>query len=190
MTEVFGWLGDAARGLLSIFPQRRIVKAGYGAVRHNPNGSFRVLGPGWFIFWPLFQELESFPIARQTSDIPKQPLVTKDGIAVSAGGVIRYSVKDVELFCVKNVNAFDDIDDVAQISIRDAVINNTFHRLQTARKGIDRMLTTNAGRRLASYGVEVHDVNLKGLAPAQLLHVVSDSQVPVLISPSKEADQS
>ncbi len=185
MSEVFGWFSDAARGLLSIFPQRRIVKAGHGAIRYGPGGGIEVLAPGWYVIWPIIQHFEDFPIMRQTTDVPKQPLVTKDGRTVTAGGVIRYSVSDVELFCVENFNTFDDIDDVAQIAIRDVVISHDFEILQTERKLIDLELRRTAQRRLKSYGVKVHDLNLKGLAPAQLVHIVSDGQSSALIQPKE-----
>ena len=184
MSEVFGWFSDAARGMLSIFPQRRIVKAGHAGVRYGPGGGIKVLPAGWYLYWPLLQKFEDFPVARQTTDVPKQPLVTLDGVTVTAGGVIRYSVRDFELFCVENFNTFDDIDDVAQIAIRDVVIRWNFDALQKQRGFVDAELRRAAQRRLRSYGVKVHDLNLKGLAPAQLIHIVTDSnQAPVLVQP-------
>lgn len=187
--EVFGWFGEAARGLMSVFPQRRIVKAGHAAVLYGPKGGIKVLGAGWFVIWPLFEQYEDFPVARQTADVPKQPLVTKDGRTVTAGAVIRYSVRDVERFCVENLNTFEDIDDVAQIAVRDVVISHTFEQLQTERTMIDEELRRMAQKRLTSYGVKVHDLNLKGLAPAQLIHIVSEGQAPAMIQPDKEASQ-
>lgn len=188
MGEVFGWLGDAARGLLSIFPQRRIVKAGHHAISYGPLGGIKIIGPGWYVIWPLFQQFEDFPTMKQTTDVPKQPLVTKDGRTVTAGGVIRYSVCDVELFCIENFNTFDDIDDVAQIAIRDVVISHDFSTLQNDRKHVDLELRRTAQRRLKSYGVKVHDLNLKGLAPAQLIHIVSDGHAPAMIQPKEVSE--
>src|SRR5690349_6297116 len=184
MSEVFGWFGDAARGVLSIFPQRRIVKAGHAGMIYGPKGGIRVLKAGWYIIWPMFQEYDDFPTARQTANVAKQPLVTKDGKVVTAGGLIRYSVRDVELSCVENYNTFDDIDDVAQVAIRDVIISHDFATLQSERKQIDEELRRNAQKRLTSYGVRVHDLNLKGLAPAQPIHIVSEGQSPALIQPN------
>ncbi len=189
MQEVFGWFGEAARGIMSVFPQRRIVRAGHAAVCYGPRGGTKVLGAGWFIIWPLFEQYEDFPIARQTADVPKQPLVTKDGRTVTAGAVIRYSVRDVERFCVDNLNTFEDIDDVAQIAVRDVVISHDFAALQSERAKIDEELRRMAQKRLTSYGVKVHDLNLKGLAPAQLIHIVTEGQAPALVQAKPEADQ-
>jgi len=185
--EVFGWIGEYARGILSVLPQRRIVRAGYGAVRYGPRGGIEVLGAGWYLLWPLFQEFEDFPVAKQTAEVPKQPLVTRDGRTVTAGAIIRYSVFDVERFCIKNLNSFDDVDDVAQIAVRDVVISHRFEDLQAQRERVDGELRSVAQRRLRSYGVRVHDLNLKGLAPAQLIHMVSDGQAPVLIQPQENS---
>jgi regulator of protease activity HflC (stomatin/prohibitin superfamily) len=186
MSEVFGWFGDAARGILSVFPQRRIIKAGHAGIRYGPRGGIDVLPAGWYFLFPLFQDFEQFPIARQTVDVAKQPLMTKDGKTVTAGGAMRFSVNDVHLFCIENYNTFEDIDDVAQVALRDVVISHTLEVLQTDRERLDRELRIRAQRRLRSYGVRVHEFNLKGLAPAQLIHVVSDSQVPVLIQNQQE----
>lgn len=181
MSEVFGWFGDAARGLLSVFPQRRIIRAGHAGIRYGPRGGIDVLPPGWYFFFPLFQDFEEFPIAWQTVDVAKQPLITKDGKTVTAGGAMRFRVDDVKLFCVDNYNTFEDIDDVGQVALRDVVISHTLEALQSDRDLIDRELRIRAQRRVRSYGVRVREFNLKGLAPAQLIHVVSDSQAPVLI---------
>lgn len=173
--EVFGWIGEYARGLLSILPQRRIVKAGHGAILYGPKGGIKVLGPGWYVVWLLFQEFEDFPIARQTRTIAKEPMVTQDGRVVSAGGIIRWSVEDLEAFCVDNLNTFDDVDDVAQIAIRDVIASHTYDVLLNNRKLTDKQLKSKAQRQLTSYGVRVHGMSLKSFAPAQIIHMVGDS---------------
>ena len=189
MSEVFGWFGDAARGILSIFPQRRIVKAGYGAIRYGPRGGFEVLEAGWYLLWPLIQEFEDFPVGNQTADVPKQFAQTLDGVSVSFGGVIRYRINDIERFAVKNINSFDDIDDVAQIAMRDQVCSKSLEILRRERMRLDGELKTAANKRLKSYGVRVIDLCMKGPAPAQLIHVISDSQQPVMIQQTKEDNQ-
>jgi hypothetical protein len=72
--------------------------------------------------------------------------------------------------------------------VRDVVIAHTFQTLQSERTMIDKELRRMAQRHLTSYGVKVYGLNLKGLAPAQLIHIVSDTpQAPVLLQSNQEA---
>lgn len=185
----FSWLGDMMGGLMKLLPRIRLVKAGHGAIRYSPRGKVEVLGPDLYLYWPVCQEFEDFPTASQTVDVAKLPLVTRDGVRVSAGGALTFEVVNLEKFCIHNWNSFDDVDDIAQIALRDVIRTHDFVEIQDDDSDqIDWKLRREAGRRLRRFGVRVNRLSLKGFAPCRLVHVVGDAGHTFVAPPKEEAE--
>lgn len=185
--SAFAWLGEFLKGMTSFIPRLRLVKAGHGAIRYSPRGKSEVLKPALYIYWPMVQAFEDFPTAGQTIEVPKQALLTKDLKTVSVGAAMTFEVEDLQAFCVDNWNTFDDVDDIAQVAVRDVVKEHTLAEIQTDPE-MDEKLRRAAQRRLRNYGVRVKRMAIKTFAPSQLIHVIGDQAPGVVLTQPPAGD--
>ena len=183
----FSWLGEFLKGMTSFIPRLRLVKAGHGAIRYSPRGKIEVLQAALYVYGPMIQAFEDFPTAGQTTEVPKQALLTKDLKTVSVGAAITFEIEDLQAFSVDNFNTFDDVDDIAQIAVRDVVKEHTLVEIQTDPE-MDEKLRKAAQRRLRNYGVRVKRMAIKTFAQSQLIHVIGDQAPMTLVQPQPAGD--
>ena len=94
------WLTNLIDRLLSIFPRIVIVAPDETGVRYTP-GIVRgihvtSLVPGWWLYWPLIQNIETIRCKTQVKDLRPQSVWTADRIEMTVSGAIRYRVRSAQ----------------------------------------------------------------------------------------------
>ncbi len=90
------WLTRLIDRLLSIFPRLVIVAPDEIGVRYTPGFVKGVhitsLVPGWWLYWPLIQNIETIRCKTQVKDLRPQSVWTSDRVEMTVSGAIRYRV--------------------------------------------------------------------------------------------------
>jgi len=172
MDSALGWLGDLARWLAAWVPRLLIVRATHGGVAFVHGRRVRVLRPGLRVYWPLVTEVDTCPVVRQVLNLPTQTLMTADGHAVVASGIVVYSVADVEAFLARNFDGDQAVADLALAALRKVVVSQALAQLQAGRRSVDGLLTREARRVLGDLGCDVEAVRLTDFAQARVLSLV------------------
>ena len=93
------WLTNLLNRLLSIFPRIIIVAPDEAGVRVTPNliRGVRVkdMAPGWWLVWPIIQQIDVIKIKTQIVDLRPQSVWTVDGKELVISGSIKYRVDSV-----------------------------------------------------------------------------------------------
>ena len=94
------WLTNLIDRLLSIFPRLVLIAPDEIGVRYTP-GIIRdvhviSLAPGWWIYWPLIQDIETIRCKTQVKDLRPQSVWTQDRIEMTVSGAIRYRVRSAQ----------------------------------------------------------------------------------------------
>jgi regulator of protease activity HflC (stomatin/prohibitin superfamily) len=92
--------------LLALLPEIKLVEPMEMGARITGGKRYRVVGPGWYMCWPVIQKVTTMDVVTQVVDLPPQSARTKDGHDVVVSGAIRYRINDVEkaLFAVQDVD--------------------------------------------------------------------------------------
>ena len=94
------WLTNLIDRLLSIFPRLVIVAPDETGVRYTPKLAGGVyimsLTPGWYLFWPLIQNIETIRCKTQVKDLRPQSVWTADRQDMTVSGAIRYRVRSAQ----------------------------------------------------------------------------------------------
>lgn len=94
------WLARFIDRLLSIFPRIKIIAPDELGVRYTPkrrNGiKVSELKPGWYIWLPLIQNIETIRCKTQIVDLRSQSVWTSDRQDMTISGAIRYRVKSAQ----------------------------------------------------------------------------------------------
>lgn len=94
------WLTNFINKLLTVFPRLVLIAPDELGVRCTPGWSSGVkvtpLSSGWWIFWPLIQQMETIRCKTQVKDLRPQSVWTQDRQDMTVSGAIRYRVRSAQ----------------------------------------------------------------------------------------------
>jgi regulator of protease activity HflC (stomatin/prohibitin superfamily) len=146
-----------------------------GGIKFVRGGKIKVCPPGGlYVYWPVITLYEHYPVVRQTDNLRTQTFVTADGKVVSVGGMIVYSVEDIEKAMTLTYSIIHTINDITVTSIHDVCCRLSYPDLTLKQRNrtLDTELKNAAFADLKEYGIKVWKVMLTDLAPCRVLKIV------------------
>jgi regulator of protease activity HflC (stomatin/prohibitin superfamily) len=95
------WLRQILDRLLSVFPQLALVNPDEGGVRITLGKWVKLLGPGWYFYWPIIQSIPIITVTPQVKDARVQSVWTLDQVDLCVSLAIKYRVKDAQAALLK-----------------------------------------------------------------------------------------
>ena len=143
--------------LLQIIDYQRAVVYRYGKVN-------RVGGPGWVFLWPGIETYNLVDLRVKTIDVPKQEVVTKDGIQVVIDAIVYLKVKKDNQSVVNSVIEVEDYSQAAQLyvisSLRDVVGSLPLSDVISNIEIINAKIKENLERISKDWGITVDSVEI------------------------------
>lgn len=177
MEGAFAWLSDLIGWFGKFFPNYRIVRATHGAVKFI-RGRVVHCPPGFYVYWPVTTEWDTYPIARQAVVLRPQTLTTSDQKTIVIGCVLSYRVVDV-LACLTKMFCPDETIEEISLGIANRVIaSKTWQELQESHRSgaLDAELKREARKALRQYGVSVLSASITDLAPCKVLKLMTGAK--------------
>ncbi len=177
MQGAFEWIGQIIAWFGAFVPRWVILDTTMGGVKFVGGKRAVALGPGIHWYWPARTNLQTYPIARQTDNLPSQILVTTDDKTVVISAMIVYQVEDIEMLLAHTYSAEKTIQDIGLSAIRRVCCRMSWADLKAEdQKGtLDTKLKNAAAAGLEDYGVLVLKTMLTDLAPARVLRLVQST---------------
>lgn len=173
MEAAFAWLGQIFEALLQFVPRRVIIRATEGGVKWSLWREPIEMKPGIRIYWPLITDIHVSNVARDSFNTPTQPLQTKDGKEVVAGGVVVYHINDViQAWGKQNIDPANTAQDITQAVIADVVSRHTHQYILEELCGkIEEEITAKARKQLRQFGVYVSRAGLAAFSTTHNQHI-------------------
>lgn len=168
MSSALDWIGDLVRYVANVVPRLVLIRSTHRAVKFV-RAEAREIGPGLHVWWPITTEIEVTPIVRQVISLDQQILETKDKRTVVADGVLVYEISDLTKFLVENFNADDNVKEIAQAALREAILSLDFSEINSGRVKLDHRLTARANDLLEPFGVVALSLKLQSFAAGQVV---------------------
>lgn len=106
--------------------------------------------------------------------------MTKDKHQVVVGGLVIYSITDVEAAVAENWDVSDTISDVTQTALVAVITTWPLEQLMDKiTTDLEKELTTATRERLKPYGVKVHKCSLTDFSTCRVLKLLGDGQVAI-----------
>jgi regulator of protease activity HflC (stomatin/prohibitin superfamily) len=138
------------------------------------NGKFvKVLGPGFHVKLPIFDEVISQHVVVTTLSLPAQSLYTKDKQNIVVKGVVKYKIADVKIFLLEVFDAQDALADMTQSIIKNIIITTSIEECLDLE--LDNVLTKKVRVEARKWGVEIQQVTLTDIAPIRSYRIINDS---------------
>jgi regulator of protease activity HflC (stomatin/prohibitin superfamily) len=138
------------------------------------NGKFvKVLGPGFHVKLPIFDEVISHHVVVTTLSLPAQSLYTQDKQNIVVKGVIKYKIADVKIFLLEVFDAQDALADMTQSIIKNIIITTPLEECLDLE--LDNLLTKKVRVEARKWGVDIQQVTLTDIAPIRSYRIINDS---------------
>jgi regulator of protease activity HflC (stomatin/prohibitin superfamily) len=138
------------------------------------NGHFKkVLGPGFHVKLPVFDEVITQHVVVTTLSLAAQSLYTKDKQNIVVKGVIKYRIADVKIFLLEVFDAQDALADMTQSIIKNIIISSSLE--QCIDPEMDNVLTKKVRAEARKWGVDIQQVTLTDIAPIRSFRIINDT---------------
>ena len=156
------WLQEIFDRLMSIFPRIMMLPPYEAGIRMTLGKHIKVLTPGWYLYWPLIQELITMEVQTQVADIRTQSVRTADDKDIIVSGTIQYRINDIE----KAICNVQDVDEaLANLTlgiILDFVNKKTMSDLQNV-ESLKSELRKGMAEACSGWGVKIERVFITDL---------------------------
>lgn len=163
--------------LLKLIDYERAVIYRFGKVN-------RVGGPGWTFIIPFIETYSLVDLRTLTLDVPKQDVVTSDGIELTVDAVIYIKIKKDKQSVVNSVIEVADFKDASKLfvisSIRDIVGSMTLSDVISNIEIINAQVKENLERISKEWGLAVESVEIKDVQiPKTVLDAMHEEKAAV-----------
>ena len=162
METAFGWLGQIFEALLQFIPRIVIVRNTHQAIKWKVRGKVVAIPRGRRTFyWPFLTDLETIVVARQTTDVRTQVLMSKDRKQIVAGAMVVFWIDDVvKAIGEQNWDVEGTVEDIVMSVVSEEITSKTLDELldgiaEGKGGGFYRDFTGNCRSQLAPFGVKV-----------------------------------
>lgn len=144
----------------------------------------RVGGPGWAFVWPIIEEVDLVDLRTKTIDVPKQDVVTKDGIEISIDAIIYLKVKKDNQSVVNSVIEVEDYVGASQLfvvsTLRDVIGSMNLGEVISSIELVNAQLKETLEKTSKNWGVTVDSVEIKDIQiPETVLNAMHEEKAAV-----------
>ena len=163
--------------VITLVDYERLVIYRFGKVN-------RVGGPGWTFVWPGIETYTKVDLRTKTIDVPKQDVVTKDGIELKVDGVIYLKVKKDRQSVVNSIIEVENFREAARLfvvsAIRDAVGTMVLSEVISNIEIINAQIKENLEKISKDWGVDIDSVEIKDVQiPETVLSAMHEEKAAV-----------
>jgi regulator of protease activity HflC (stomatin/prohibitin superfamily) len=121
-----------------------------------------VRGPGLFVIVPFIDAVTAMLDQRiQTTEFNAEQALSRDTVPVNIDAVIFWQVHDPQRAALEITDYRSAIARVAQTSLREMVGSSLLSHLLSERKQADEVLRGEIARKISSWGITVHSVEIR-----------------------------
>lgn len=178
MGDALAWINQIAEWLGLFIPRWKILPITLGGIKLKRGRTIVEMAPGGiYWYWPAMTVVDTYPVVRQTDNLPSQTFLTKSRHVITVSGMVIYEVSDVVKLLTTTHDPQRAITDISLAAIHGVCCEMDLDQLhaEQGRGTLDTKLKNAAKKQLEDYGVRVLKVQLTDLAPARVLRLVQST---------------
>ncbi len=152
--------------ILQLLDYQRAVIYRFGKVH-------RVGGPGWTWIWPIIERYDPVDLRVKTIDVPKQKVITKDGVELTVDAIVYLKVKKDNQSVVNSIIEVEDYVMAAQqfitASLRDVLGSMDLTEVVSNIEVINAKIKENLEQISKNWGVTVESIEIQSVEIPQIV---------------------
>ena len=174
---VFVWIIYKYDFILQLVDYERAVVYRFGRVH-------RVGGPGWAWVWPIIEKYALVDLRVKTIDVPKQHVVTKDGVEVVVDAIVYLKVKKDSQSVVNSVIEVEDYVHASQLfivsSLRDVIGSMLLSEVISNIEIINANIKENLEEISKNWGIIVEAIEIRDVEiPETVINAMHEEKAAV-----------
>ena len=163
--------------ILQLVDYQRAVIYRFGKVNH-------VGGPGWTWVWPVMEKYALVDLRVKTLDVPKQHVVTKDGVEITIDAIVYLKVKKDNQSVVNSVIEVEDYVKASQLfvisSLRDVIGSMMLSDVIANIEVINAQIKENLEQISKNWGIVCDSIEIKDVEiPDVVLNAMHEQKAAV-----------
>ena len=169
------WLRQIIDRLLSIFPRLVMVTPDAGGCRITLGKYVKSIDPGWYIYWPLIQEMSVIAVMPQVKDVRVQSVWSLDRVDLCIGLAVKYRIKDA----VAAQLEVQDYDESLQNSVLTACVEyiGNIDMKEICVDDMNISLTTALQAKARGWGIDIQAVGLTDIGRTKNIRLLGNEKV-------------
>ena len=172
--SALSWIGSIIEWFGMFIPRIIHIKAYEEGVMYT-RSSYKKIPPGIHIYLPLWSNYHTYPVKRNTLDLPAQILLTSDNKSVFIEVAVVYSIDDIVKALVETFDLEDTIRDVAQGCVKNIIISSSLKEITEEQKKGDDKITTELQVELQSYGIKVKKGFITNISNVKVFRLIQNT---------------
>ena len=173
------WLTNLIDRLLSIFPRLVLIAPDEIGVRCTPGFTKGVyitpLIPGWWLYWPLIQNIETIQCKTQIVDLRPQSVWTQDRQEMTVSGAIRYRVRSAQKALLEVLDYDQNIQAVALGIIQQYIREHELQNLNT--QCIEQEVLKGVREASTGWGLYIEKVYITDIGRTQNIRLLMNEPI-------------
>ncbi|MCK5608867.1 hypothetical protein KAR91_43745 [Candidatus Pacearchaeota archaeon] len=173
------WLTNLIDRLLSIFPRLVLIAPDETGVRYTPGFiqgvHIKSLMPGWWLYWPLIQNIETIRCKTQIVDLRPQSVWTQDRIEMTVSGAIRYRVRSAQKALLEVYDYDQNIQAVALGIIQQYIREHELENLNTQQ--IEQEVLKGVRKASEGWGLYIEKVYITDIGRTQNIRILLNESI-------------
>jgi regulator of protease activity HflC (stomatin/prohibitin superfamily) len=167
-------LNELVCKILAWIPRIIMVNPEESGVRVTLGKYMRDCGPGWYIIWPLIQELDYIVVTPTMTDISYVDARTKDGTLITVGVALVYHVANARS-AIFNVDSFEDLlNTIGPDAARKCIEESTNEELQSI-ENIRKVILDEVRSSCRGWGLKIDRVLLPCCTSCKTIRVIGQT---------------
>jgi regulator of protease activity HflC (stomatin/prohibitin superfamily) len=163
--------------ILQLVDYQRAVVYRFGKVHH-------VGGPGWTWVWPVLEKTALVDLRVKTLDVPKQHVVTKDGVEITIDAIVYLKVKKDNQSVVNSIIEVEDYVKASQLfvvsSLRDVIGSMMLSDVIANIEVINAQIKENLEQISKNWGIVCDSIEIKDVEiPEMVLNAMHEQKAAV-----------
>ena len=155
MSEAFGWIGKILDTILMFVPRLWIMEATHEGVAFVRGKNPKRMEKGLHWWWPFWTKIVSYPVVRQTQNLPQQTITTADDKQLQINTIVVFEVTDILKALTLQWDLEDTIMDLSQAAVRKALVKCDYDYIITETDKLEKLLTSSVRRQVTDFGVNI-----------------------------------
>lgn len=178
------WLTQLLDRLLCWIPRIWLVFPDEGGIRATLGNRVSPTPPGWYLYWPLIQEMTKITVTPQVVDLRAQSVMTKDRVDMCFGGAVMYRIRDAQNAILK-VQDYDKSLQTLALGIINRHIDQVDSSLLIVGT-IEETILKGIKEHARGWGIEIMRVYITDLGTAKNIRVLSDRPIDMITGMNSE----
>jgi regulator of protease activity HflC (stomatin/prohibitin superfamily) len=162
--------------ILNLFPQLITVSPEEAGVRITLGKRISDCGPGWYIIWPVIQELIVLVTTPSVTEVARVDARTKDGTSVTVGIALLYRVSNARS-AILNVDKFEDmLNAIGPDAARKCIEASTDEELSSI-ENVRKTILDEARASCRGWGLKIDRVMIPSFTSCKTIRIIGDEKL-------------